>query len=79
MVNDLDWTILEHLDEHDWATAGTIASAIDQQADLVERRLEFLRQRGFTDFHCGTGRITWGLTIDGKECLGIDHPPAAPN
>lgn len=72
MENGLEWTILEYLNEHNWATAGSIAGGIDRQTDVVESRLERLRQRGFVDFYCATGRIKWGLTIDGKECVATD-------
>ena len=72
MSEELDWAILERLRGGDWSTAGQIAAAVAEETDVVERRLEALRQRGLIDYCCGTDRIKWTLTIEGRECLATD-------
>lgn len=69
MSNDLDWAILETVGENEWMTATEIASALDTETDVVERRLELLRQRELVTYCSGSTRINWTLTVSGRECL----------
>lgn len=72
MTTAFDWELLEHLATNDPVAYGLLLYDIDKDREVVDERLEQLRERGLANFHLSSRPTTWGITDEGRECLAMD-------